>query len=70
MLRLYHCSPTCSYEVRKKKKGCVDEIAELIVEKFTRKISPHNKRTWTVQVRVKCGKAKAEVLCRRGKASL
>ena len=42
--------PPCSYEVRKKKKGCVEEIAQLIVEKFTTKPQPGNKRSWRVQV--------------------
>jgi bloom syndrome protein len=40
----------CRYEVRKKKKGCVDEMAELILSDFTRKVQPGNKRSWHVQV--------------------
>ncbi len=40
-----------SYEVRKKKKGCVEEMAQLIVDKFTTKPQPGNKRSWRVQVR-------------------
>lgn len=42
--------PCCSYEVRKKKKGCVDEVAELILEKFTNRLNVNNKRSWSVQV--------------------
>ena len=44
------CTCACSYEVRKKKKGCVDEIADLIRDKFTLKVQPANKRSWAVQV--------------------
>lgn len=41
----------CRYEVRKKKKvaACIDEIAELVVEKFTDKLGS-NKQAWRVQV--------------------
>lgn len=48
---LYPIMRNHSYEVRKKKKGCVDEIADLILEKFTRKINPANKRSWRPEVR-------------------
>lgn len=42
----------CRYEVRKKKKAaaCIDEIAELVVDKFTDKLGA-NKAAWKVQVR-------------------
>ena len=49
------CPPpllSCSYEVRKKKKGCVEEMAQLVVEQFTSKPQPANKRSWRVQVRL------------------
>lgn len=36
--------------MRKKKKGCAEEMARLIVEKFTTKPQPGNKRSWRVQV--------------------
>lgn len=42
---------TCSYEVRKKKKGLGEEMAELILSKFTTKVQPGNRRSWAVQVR-------------------
>ena len=45
-----YCPPR--YEVRKKKKvaACIDEIAEMVVEKFTDKLGA-NKAAWKVQVR-------------------
>ncbi len=50
------CRPLSRYEVRKKKKAaaCIDEIAELVMEKFTEKLGA-NKQAWRVQVRqVQC----------------
>ena len=44
-----HLTGACRYEVRKKKKGCVDEMAELIASKFTQKAP--NQRVGRVQVR-------------------
>ena len=42
--------PPCRYEVRKKKKTCVDEIATMILDKFTTRVNA-NRRNWAVQVR-------------------
>jgi hypothetical protein len=49
--RLPYRLPPCRYEVRKKKKGCVDEMAELVLSKFTTRVQAGNKHSWSVQVR-------------------
>ena len=43
-----------SYEVRKKKKSCADEVGALVVREFVSRVHPNNKRTWTVQVSCLC----------------
>ena len=53
LLLLRAAGMVCRYEVRKKKKvaACIDEIAEMVVDKFTDKLGA-NKQAWRVQV---CG---------------
>ncbi|KAL4856507.1 ATP-dependent DNA helicase Q-like 4A [Chlorella vulgaris] len=47
-LGIQHCL-MFKYEVRKKKKGCVDEMAELVLSKFTTRVQAGNKHSWSVQ---------------------